>query len=117
MGKQIARHLQGRLALASFKAKHGWEDLTLDTIEPKGLHSVLVNATLGGSGPPGPCGLVPPVALASGATASIVPLSGVVEVDGEATGTICEMSEAVAWPLPPAGVQLQWEQFVVLRPE
>lgn len=35
LDKQIARHLQGRLALASFKAKHGWEDLTLDTIEPK----------------------------------------------------------------------------------
>ncbi|KAK7428697.1 hypothetical protein QQZ08_004791 [Neonectria magnoliae] len=32
---KIARHLQNRLALAQFKAKHGWEDLTLDTIEPK----------------------------------------------------------------------------------
>lgn len=32
---KIARHLQSRLALAQFKAKHGWEDLTLDTIEPK----------------------------------------------------------------------------------
>jgi hypothetical protein len=32
---QIARHLQNRLALAQFKAKHGWEDLTLDTIEPQ----------------------------------------------------------------------------------
>ncbi|KAI1195688.1 hypothetical protein F5X97DRAFT_238652 [Nemania serpens] len=32
---KIARRLQGRLALAQFKAKHGWEDLTLDTIEPK----------------------------------------------------------------------------------
>ncbi|KAI1848348.1 hypothetical protein JX265_008872 [Neoarthrinium moseri] len=32
---QIARRLQGRLALAHFKTKHGWEDLTLDTIEPK----------------------------------------------------------------------------------
>ena len=89
----------------------------LDTIDLEGLHSVRVNASLGGSGPPGPCGLVPPVALASGATASIVPLSGVVEVDGEATGTICEMSEAVAWPLPPAGVVLEWEQFMVLRAE
>ncbi|KAI1105419.1 hypothetical protein F4804DRAFT_135466 [Jackrogersella minutella] len=32
---KIARRLQGRLALASFKTKHGWEDLTLDKIEPK----------------------------------------------------------------------------------
>lgn len=32
---KIARRLQGRLALAHFKTKHGWEDLTLDTIEPK----------------------------------------------------------------------------------
>lgn len=33
--RQIARRLQNRLALAQFKAKHGWEDLTLDSIEPK----------------------------------------------------------------------------------
>ncbi|PHH77151.1 hypothetical protein CDD80_881 [Ophiocordyceps camponoti-rufipedis] len=32
---KIARRLQNRLALAQFKAKHGWEDLTLDSIEPK----------------------------------------------------------------------------------
>ena len=32
---QIARRLQNRLALAQFKTKHGWEDLTLDKIEPK----------------------------------------------------------------------------------
>ncbi|KAI0154092.1 hypothetical protein BJ166DRAFT_375441 [Pestalotiopsis sp. NC0098] len=32
---KIARKLQGRLALAHFKTKHGWEDLTLDHIEPK----------------------------------------------------------------------------------
>ena len=31
----MARRLQGRLALAQFKTKHGWEDLTLDSIEPK----------------------------------------------------------------------------------
>jgi Whi5 like len=31
----MARVLQGRLALASFKTKHGWENLTLDIIEPK----------------------------------------------------------------------------------
>lgn len=32
---KIARRLQDRLALAQFKTKHGWEDLTLDTIEPR----------------------------------------------------------------------------------
>lgn len=32
---QIARRLQGRLALAHLKTKHGWEDLTLDTVESK----------------------------------------------------------------------------------
>lgn len=31
----MARRLQNRLALAQFKTKHGWEDLTLDTLEPK----------------------------------------------------------------------------------
>ncbi|KAI9845442.1 MAG: hypothetical protein M1837_004920 [Sclerophora amabilis] len=32
---RMARLLQNRLALASFKAKHGWENLNLDTIEPR----------------------------------------------------------------------------------
>ncbi|KAG0633678.1 hypothetical protein HOY80DRAFT_595586 [Tuber brumale] len=32
---RIARLLQHRLALANFKTKNGWENLTLDTIEPK----------------------------------------------------------------------------------
>ncbi|CAM1503687.1 Fc.00g012780.m01.CDS01 [Cosmosporella sp. VM-42] len=32
---KIARKLQNRLALAQFKTKHGWENLTLDSIEPK----------------------------------------------------------------------------------
>ncbi|KAB5542643.1 hypothetical protein GE09DRAFT_1205616 [Coniochaeta sp. 2T2.1] len=32
---KMAWRLQNRLALAQFKTKHGWEDLTLDTIEPK----------------------------------------------------------------------------------
>ncbi|KAI9834255.1 MAG: hypothetical protein M1819_003093 [Sarea resinae] len=32
---KMARLLQNRLALANFKTKHGWEKLTLDTIEPK----------------------------------------------------------------------------------
>ena len=33
---QMARRLQNCLALAQFKTKHGWEDLTLDSIEPRG---------------------------------------------------------------------------------
>ncbi|KAH8887079.1 hypothetical protein GQ53DRAFT_332661 [Thozetella sp. PMI_491] len=32
---KMARRIQNRLALAQFKTKHGWEDLTLDSIEPK----------------------------------------------------------------------------------
>ncbi|KAL3426184.1 nrm1-like protein [Phlyctema vagabunda] len=32
---KMARKLQNRLALAQFKTDRGWEDLTLDTIEPK----------------------------------------------------------------------------------
>ncbi|KAL1862984.1 hypothetical protein VTK73DRAFT_6515 [Phialemonium thermophilum] len=32
---KMARKLQNCLALAQFKTQHGWEDLTLDTIEPK----------------------------------------------------------------------------------
>ncbi|KAK7746008.1 hypothetical protein SLS53_002730 [Cytospora paraplurivora] len=32
---KMARRLQSRLALAQFKAKRGWEDLSLDAIEPK----------------------------------------------------------------------------------
>lgn len=32
---QMARQLQSRLALAQFKTKRGWEDLSLDVIEPK----------------------------------------------------------------------------------
>ncbi|TEY85286.1 hypothetical protein BOTCAL_0014g00150 [Botryotinia calthae] len=32
---KMARKLQNRLALAQFKAERGWEDLTLDTIEPR----------------------------------------------------------------------------------
>jgi hypothetical protein len=31
----MARRLQQRLALAQFKTKHGWEDLTFDTLEPR----------------------------------------------------------------------------------
>ncbi|OBT68066.1 hypothetical protein VE03_01624 [Pseudogymnoascus sp. 23342-1-I1] len=35
---KMARKLQSRLALAQFKAKRGWEDYTLDTIELKIEH-------------------------------------------------------------------------------
>jgi len=87
----------------------------VETLEPGGLHTVRVVAELGGSDGPGPCGIVPPVAMTDGATVSIVPLSGQVYVDGEPTLTICELSEAVSWPLPPAGSRLEWEQFIVLR--
>ena len=31
----MARRLQNRLALAQFKTRHGWEDLSFDVIEPK----------------------------------------------------------------------------------
>ncbi len=31
----MARRIQNRLALAQFKTKHGWEDMTLDSLEPK----------------------------------------------------------------------------------
>ncbi|KIH88964.1 nrm1-like protein [Sporothrix brasiliensis 5110] len=34
LGK-MARRLQNRLALAQFKTRHGWEDLSFDVIEPK----------------------------------------------------------------------------------
>jgi hypothetical protein len=37
---KIARRLQGQLALAQFKTKHGWEHLTLDTLEPKFEHEI-----------------------------------------------------------------------------
>src|SRR3954469_17210068 len=33
--RQMTRALQDRLALANVKIKHGWENLSLDTIEPK----------------------------------------------------------------------------------
>ena len=87
----------------------------LETLEPGTLHTVHVHAKLGGTGGPGRCGVLPPIGLSDGATASIVPLRGEVLVDGEATGTICELSEQVAWPLPPGGTELEWEQFIVVR--
>lgn len=46
---KMARKLQNRLALAQFKTKHGWEDLTLDTIEPK-VEAELLRRRPGSSG-------------------------------------------------------------------
>lgn len=45
----MARRLQNRLALAQFKTKHGWEDLPLDTIEPK-VEAELLRRCPGSSG-------------------------------------------------------------------
>ncbi|MCP4808366.1 MAG: hypothetical protein GY884_23740 [Proteobacteria bacterium] len=85
----------------------------LDQLDP-GLHAVQVNAKLGGSDGPGPCGILPPM-VASGQSASIVPLSGLVLVDGDPTGNICDLSEVVSWPLPPTGTTVEWDQFIVVR--
>lgn len=86
-------------------------------LAPTGVHSIRVVAKLGGTGGPGPCGILPPIpAPGSDASVSIVPLEGEVQVDGKKVGDICALSETVAWPLPPAQSQLEWEQFVVLVP-
>ncbi|KAI9818000.1 MAG: hypothetical protein M1826_001433 [Phylliscum demangeonii] len=37
---KMARLLQNRLALASFKTRHGWENLRLDSLEPKLEHEL-----------------------------------------------------------------------------
>ncbi len=79
-----------------------------------GLHSVRVEAKLGGTGGPGPCGIMPPVAAAPGSEVSIVRLDGAVEIDG-APADICPLSEEVSWPLPQGKAQITWEQFFVLR--
>lgn len=88
------------------------------------LHAVKVEAKLGGSGSPGPCGIVPPTVITSGSSVSIVPLEGTVFVDGvkavdgaivAGKPGICGLSEPVAWPLPVGGAVLEWTQVVVLR--
>jgi hypothetical protein len=79
-------------------------------------HTIQVFAKLGGNGAPGPCGILPPLSIAPGTTTSIVPFSGRVLVDGEPVGDICALSEPVAWPLPPGGAMLEWDQFIVLAP-
>lgn len=80
-----------------------------------GPHSVAVTASLGGSGGPGPCGLLPPVSAVPGSAVSMVRLEGSVVVDGQATGDICTLSEAVSWPLPASGSALSWQQFFVAQ--
>jgi len=81
-----------------------------------GLHTLFITATLGGPGGPGECGILPPVSPVPGATVRIVRLEGEVLVDGESTGTICSLSDPVAWPLPTGETTVTWEQFVVLAP-
>lgn len=82
----------------------------------EGVHTLEIEARLGGSGAPGPCGILPPVAMSPGATSSIVPLAGRVLVDGQPTGDICTFSESTKWPLPSGGAVLEWDQLVVLAP-
>jgi hypothetical protein len=82
----------------------------------EGLHTVQVKAKLGGGGSPGPCGIIPPLAMSPGATTSIVPFSGQVLVDGRATGDICALSGPVNWPLPPQGAVLEWDQLFIIGP-
>ncbi len=78
-----------------------------------GLHALHIVATLGGPGGPGECGILPPVSLVPGATVNIVRLEGEVVVDGAPIGTICSLSEPVAWPLPTGETTVTWEQFAV----
>ncbi len=80
-----------------------------------GAHSVAISATLGGAGGPGPCGLLPPVSAAPGSSVSMIRLEGTVVVDGQATGDICTLSEAVSWPLPRGEHALSWQQFFVAK--
>ncbi len=86
----------------------------VEGLKPEGLHAVQVKARLGGGGAPGPCGIIPPLAMTPGATTSIVALAGEVLVDGVAKGDICALSEPVSWPLPPEGAVLEWDQIFVL---
>ena len=85
-----------------------------EDLSTEGLHTVQVKARLGGGGPPGPCGILPPIAMTPGATSSIVPLEGQVLVDGQPGGDICALSEPVAWPLPADGALLEWDQLAVM---
>ncbi len=86
----------------------------LEGLDAAVLHTVEVQAKLGGGGSPGPCGIIPPLAMSPGATTAIVPFGGRVLVDGQATGDICALSEPVSWPLPPQGAALEWDQLFVI---
>lgn len=81
-----------------------------------GLHTVEVQAKLGGGGSPGKCGIIPPVSMTPGETVNMVKLEGTVKVDGAATGDICALSETVAWALPKGSAILEWDQTFVLGP-
>ncbi len=88
---------------------------------PPQVHVVKVDAKLGGGGGPGPCGIVPPVVVTTGASVSIVPLAGTVSVDGTPLPdgekpAICALSESVAWPLPQGGAVMEWTQIVAVAP-
>jgi hypothetical protein len=88
----------------------------LADLDSERLHVVVVTAKLGGGGPPGECGILPPVAMGDGAVTAIVPLGGGVVVDGGPSRSVCPLSEVVSWPLPQGGALLEWEQvFVVGR--
>jgi hypothetical protein len=80
-----------------------------------GLHTVEIHAVVGEGRN---CGVLPPnVSMAPGTMVSMVPLSGTVEVDGAPKGDPCPLAEPVAWPMPPRGSVLEWDQkFVVVVP-
>lgn len=82
----------------------------------EGRHAIQVKARLGGGGAPGPCGILPPVALTDGGSASIVPLQGEVYVNGSLVPDICALAQPVAWPLPQGGATLEWDQVFVVGP-
>lgn len=88
----------------------------LADLAPVRVHFVVVRAKLGGGGPPGACGILPPLAMGEGVVSAIVPLAGDVVVDGGASQSVCPLSEAVSWPLPGGGVSLEWEQVFVVAP-
>lgn len=85
----------------------------LEDIGP-GLHVVHVETTLGGSGGPGPCGILPPVIPMAGASVNMVRLEGSVTVGDGEPQDICALSGPVSWPLPPKGNQVTWEQYFVV---
>ncbi len=90
-------------------------DPYVEDLEP-GFHLVHVTAKLGGAGGPGECGIMPPVVMTEGASVSMVRLEGEVLVDGTPVGTICSLSEPVAWPLPQGSSTIEWQQVAVLVP-